>query len=318
MEVSRVVAAVCSAVCSLGIAAAQQSIPPIQLAPPGDTGRRITEDGLLANYYPAQREAAAILLLGGSVGGLSPLTNDIAKALQAEGFTTLHLSYYRGPGQSARLELIPLEYFASALAWLSRQPEVDRARMGIVGGSKGAEAALLVAVRHPELKAVVVAAPSSVVWPGVFWEGGDGPIDSSWSEAGKPVPDLPHPPYDPRKGGTTTDNLTSALATLPQHPEAAIPVERIRGRVLLVCGEADRLWPSCPMARQVEARLREHHRPAATLLAYADAGHIAFGLPLPLDDPRLTGQGGTAQGTSAARADSWPKALAFLKAHLGN
>ena len=37
----------------------------------------------------------------------------------------------------------------------------------------------------------------------------------------------------------------------------------------------------------------------------------------PVDDPRLTGAGGTAQGTNAARLDSWKKAIAFLKATLG-
>jgi uncharacterized protein len=109
------------------LGAAQPTVPPVPVAPPGETGRRITEDGLLANYFPA-RGAPAVLLLGGSVGGLSPEMNNAAKALQTEGFSALHLSYFRGPEQNARLELIPLEYFATALAWLRRQPEVDPAQ----------------------------------------------------------------------------------------------------------------------------------------------------------------------------------------------
>ena len=36
-------------------------------------------------------------------------------------------------------------------------------------------------------------------------------------------------------------------------------------------------------ARQIQERLREHRRPDATLLAYKDAGHPVFGLPMPLD-----------------------------------
>ena len=40
--------------------------------------------------------------------------------------------------------------------------------------------------------------------------------------------------------------------------------------------------------------------------------------PMALDDPRLTGQGGTPTGAAAAREDSWQKAIAFLKAHLNN
>jgi uncharacterized protein len=288
------------------------------MAPPGETGRRVSEEGLLANYFPAARKAPALLLLGGSVGGLSPEMNNLAKALQAEGFTALHLAYFRGPGQSPRLEMVPLEYFSTALEWLRRQPEADAARMGIVGGSRGAEAALLIAARHPELKAVIASMPSSVVWPGIGYDGGTGPIGSAWSEQGKPIPSLPYDPYDASKGGTMAESMAVRLVTLPQHPEAVIPVEQIAGRIFLVCGREDHIWPSCPMAQQVQQRLSERGRPAATLLAYDGAGHLGFGTPLPLapDDPRLANAGGSAQGTSAARADSWPKALAFLKSAL--
>ena len=303
---------------SAGTAAAPPQTPPVHLAPAGETGRRITEAGLLANYFPAQRKGPAVLALAGGAGGLSPMMNDAAKALQAEGFSVLHLSYFRGPGQNPRAELIPLEYFASALAWLQRQPEVDPAQMGIIGVSKGAEAALILAGRHPELKAVIAALPTSVVWPGIVYERTTSPIGSSWSDAGKPVPHIPHVPYDASKGGTLADNYRASLKALPQHPEALIPVERIAGRVLLVCGEADGVWPSCPMARQIQERLREHRRPDAIVLAYKDAGHAAFGVPLPLNDPRLTRDGGTVEGTTAARSDSWQKGIAFLKACLGN
>ena len=284
--------------------------------PPGDTGRRITENGLVANYFPSRQKGPALLTLSGSVGGLT--MNDMPIALQAEGFTVLHLSYFRGPGQNQNAELIPLEYFATALTWLKRQPEVDPARVGIVGVSKGAEAALVVAVRHSELKAIVAALPSSVVWPGIIWDSRTGPISSSWSEQGKPLPHLPHVSYDASKGGTMADNYAASLEALESHPESVIPVERIAARILLVCGEADQIWPSCPMARQITNRLRARGRPAATLLAYDDAGHLAFGLPLPPDDPRVTSSGGTDRGNRTARSDSWNKAIVFLKANLQN
>ena len=290
--------------------------PPVQLAPPGETGRRITEDGLLGNYFPASQRGPAVLILGGSVGGLVAETNRVAAALQQEGISSLHLSYFRAPGQSPRLELMPLEYFDKALAWLRRQPEVDPDRMGIIGGSKGAEAALLIAVRHAELKAVIATVPSSVVWPGIVWEGSTTPIGSAWSEAGKPVPHIPHVPFDASKGGTMADNYAASLRTITEHPEAVIPVEKIRGALFLTCGEADQIWPSCPMARQIERRLREKGRPAPVLLPYEGAGHGSFGLPMPQGDPRLSAGGGDPERTNAARADSWPKAVAFLKANL--
>ena len=309
------VLAICSFPRFAGADAAQSKTPPVFDVPPGETGRRITEEGLLANYFPGRQKGPAVLALSGSVGGLT--MTDTSIALQAEGFSVLLLWYFRGPGQNPNAELVPLEYFATALAWLRRQPEVDSARMGIVGVSKGAEAALLVAVQHPELKAVVAALPSSVVWPGIIWERRTGPISSSWSEQGKPLRHLPHVPFDASKAGTMADNYAVSLKALPQNPDAVIPVERIAGPVFLVCAEQDRVWPSCPMAGQIQERLRERGRLDATLLAYQDAGHTAFGPPAPSDDPRLANSGGTVRGTSTARADSWKKAVAFLKATLG-
>lgn len=294
---------------------AQNRVPPIQVVPPGDTGRRVTNDGLLANYFPASRRAPAVLMLSGSVGGLNPEMNRAAIALQSEGFSALHLSYFRAPGQNPRLELIPLEYFSTALQWLRRQPEVDAEHLAIIGASKGAEAALVVAVRHPELKAVIAAMPSSVVWPGIAWEGGAAGV-SSWSDAGAPLPHMPHVPYDSSKG-TMADNYARSLTAVSEHPEAVIPVEKISAALMLVCAESDQVWPSCPMARQIEQRLRDHHRPAPILLAFKDSGHGGFGLPMADDsDPRLTAGGDTARGTNTARADGWPKALAFLKTNL--
>ena len=163
-----------------------------------------------------------MLTLSGSVGGLT--MNDMPIALQAEGFSVLHLSYFRGTRQNQNAELIPLEYFATALTWLQRQREVDPAKVGIVG----------------------------------------------------PLPHLPHVSDDASNGGTMADNYAASLQALALHPESVIPVERIAAPILLVCGEADQIWPSCPMARQIQNRLRARGRPAATLLAYEDAGHLAF------------------------------------------
>ena len=145
--------------------------------------------------------------------------NDVLIALQSEGFSVLLLSLFRGPGQNPNAELIPLEYFGTALAWLARQLEVDPARVGIVGVSKGAEAGLVVATRHPEMKAVVAALPSNVVWPGILTQPRAGTISSSWSEHGKPVPYLPHVPYAAGKGGTMADNYAASLKALPERPK---------------------------------------------------------------------------------------------------
>ena len=292
-------------------------MPAVQLAEPGPTGQRVARDGLLGNFYPAPARipGPGVLLLGGSEGGLGRGGTALAKGLQAAGFSVLHLSYFRGPGQPRALRHAPLETFDRALAWLSRQPGVDGTRLAVVGSSKGAEAALLIATRHPELRATVAAMPSSVVWPGVDWEyrfgSGEG---SSWSAGARPVPFLPYGDFDFAKG--IRSRYENGLARLARHPEAIIPIEKARGALLLVCGEADALWPACPMARQITARAASNGRPNVRLLAYPQAGHAVFGMPLPAGSParaRLGRTGGTAEGNGAAREDAWPKVVAFIR-----
>lgn len=289
-----------------GIAPAQPpaGMPPPQLVEPSAGGVRVAEDGLVANWYaqPGERASAvpAVLLLGGSEGGLGA-----GAARQAAGFAVLQLAYFGAPGLPSKLDLVPLETFDRALAWLGRQPGVDPARVAVVGASKGAEAALLIASRHPELHAVVAGAPSAAVWPGIDLSGGE--THSSWTVAAKPMPYLRYG----TAGSSIFGGYSAGLAALPAHPEAAIPVARITAKLLLVCGRADALWPSCPMAEQVQRAMRGR----ATVLEYDAAGHALFGPPVPTGSAGYQGLGalgGTAEGNNRARADAWPRVLAFL------
>ena len=286
-------------------------VPDIVLSAPGETGKRIVKRGLFANYFPARaKRGPAILLLGGSGGGISKASTHDAIDLQSKGFSVLTPSYFRAPGQPSSLELVPLETFDRALDWLGRQPEVDPKRMAVVGHSKGAEAALLVGVRHPELRAVVAAAPSSVVWDGIDWSNPINP-ESSWTSNGKPLTSLPYSLFLPwRKVGRGYED---GLKNLDKHRGAEIAIERVKAPVLLVCGEADTLWPACPMARQLQARADY-----VTLLAYKHAGHSAFGPRLADGDPDLSDpwSGGTAEANNDARAKSWPLVIDFLRTQL--
>lgn len=274
--------------------------------------------GMVGAYYPSAKAGApVVMILGGSEGGFAA-GDAMAKVLADRGYGALALSYFRGPGQSPTLEEIPLETFTRALDWLSARPEVARRRIGLIGVSKGGEAALLVASRDRRVCAVIAAVPSSVAWAG-YDPGRNLPsMKSSWSSAGQP---LAHASYDFSRFATggLRGSYEGGLEKAP--PEAVIPVETIAGPVLLVSGRDDKLWPSTPMADQVMARLDAAKvRFAHSHLAYDNAGHAAFGKPLDPDakpNPAVFAQtGGTLEGTRAARADAWPKALAFLDTNL--
>ena len=270
---------------------------------------------LIANYFaadPATASRGAVIVLGGSEGGLGN-SSRMARRLAADGFDAIAVSYFGEPGQAEKLDLIPIEPIDRALAWLNARPGAAEP-VAVVGVSKGGELALLVASRNPAISAVVAAVPSNVVWAGIDQTGGV--VGSSWTVGGRP---LPYTPYDLSKGFTGIFNLY--VDSLPgASPEAEIPVERIAGPVLLVTGRADSLWPSTEMADRVQARLAAHgFAHPVEHLAYADAGHAVFGPPVRADAPGLQNAlyvGGTLDGLVAARADVWPRTIAFLRAAL--
>jgi uncharacterized protein len=295
-------------------------VPPVELADPGPTGRRVQEHGVFGNYYPAaDAPVGAILLIGGSEGGITRASDRTAESLQQRGYSVLVASYFGGPGQPAQLERIPLETFDDALAWLTSQPRVQPDRVAVMGTSKGAEAALLIGQRHPEVRAVVAAAPSSAVWPGIRWNTVNAlNADSSWTAGGQPLPDLPYGPFDLAiLAGRLGHLYADAVDRLDDHPEAALRIEEIQAPVLLICGELDRLWPSCPMARQLVQRANAAGHPPVQLLAHQRVGHADFAPPYPGTGPAPR-WGGSAAAANEARTETWPTVLEFLGSHLAS
>jgi dienelactone hydrolase len=215
---------------------------------------------------------------------------------------------------------IPLEYFRNAMAWLKAQDSVDGGRLGVIGGSKGAEAALLLAATFPEFKAVVARAPSNVVWEGIGQK-----KSASWSIHGHaldfvPFRRAPGKAADGDGGVRLVESYRFSLEDKASVAKAIIPVERIRGGVLLISGRDDQLWPSSEMGQEVMARLKDHHFPYPySHLCYDGAGH---GIPM-MCIPAITtltggnwAVGGNAVANAKAQADARPKVLRFLRDNL--
>jgi len=84
-----------------------------------------------------------------------------APAMTRAGLSMLFVDA-RGHGRSDAAEFMSMPRFAedlqAAVAWLRERPDVDGARIGLVGHSVGAGAALLVASRDPRITAVVTIA----------------------------------------------------------------------------------------------------------------------------------------------------------------
>ena len=294
-------------------AQAQPAAQQCSVADVATIAEEVRADGLVAQYlHPAAPgRHPAILILGGSEGG-SEGVRRLAAPFAAQGYAVLALTYFGAGGVPENLDQIPLEYFAGGLRWLAARPDVDAARIGVYGVSKGGEAALLIASRNPQVRATVAGVPSNVAWQGIIRPAWDN--RSSWSEGGRPLPYLR---YDFSRGFTSILALyTGALATASQHPEAEIPVERINGPVLLISGRDDKLWPSSAMSDAVVTRLRAHNfRFPVQHLAFENAGHAASTPPALGHHSQGPDSfvGGTEEGNEHARAEGWRATLCFFR-----
>lgn len=282
----------------------------------------VREQGLYGAFYSGAGTARrpALLLIGGSEGGLDVISA-MATSFAQEGFAVLALAYFAEAGLPATLENIPLEYFDRGLAWLGRQPQVDAARIGMLGWSRGAEAALLTAARNPAVRVVIGVAPSSVVWEGLYF-GGDRLPGPAWTADGKPLAALRPEASAYRPNAPLVNLFLPRFDAIQSSAETQIPVERIRGSILLISGGRDAVLPATRFADRIASRLQAlAHDSRFEHFYYPDAGHATFvGEP---DGPmaRALGaahpaMGGTPVANIAAWQDNWPKTLAFLRAEL--
>jgi dienelactone hydrolase len=236
-----------------------------------------------------------IVEFGGSGGGIDI---PVGAMLAARGYPTLDLAYFDEPGLPQATKDLSLDYFAKALRWLGRQSGVDPRRLWVMGWSMGSEAALLLGVHYPSLvHGVVGLAPNDVA------DCSTGEGSPLWTFKGKPLP--------------CTNQFNNTHPT--DNPAAVIPVAKIHGPVLLECGKQDSVWSSCAHSKAMMAELAAAHDTYPhELLDYPDAGH-GLGMLLPYYPgvaavEQFEGIGGdSVVANPLARADQWPKLLAFLR-----
>lgn len=197
---------------------------------------------------------------------------------------------------------------------LRAQPGVDVERFGLFGGSKGSEFALIAASRYPWIDTVVAYAPTDVVWEGWGLEmlEAEG-TRSSFSFDGQPLPFMPYRGFvEGLLAGPYADLRAIHENGRADHPDreaaARIPVETYRGELMLIAGGKDAQWNAERQSRNIVAA-RQAAGLKTELLFYPDAGHDLIGDGGPRDSPR---SGGSPEANAAARADAWPKVVAFL------
>ncbi|TQL69335.1 hypothetical protein FB381_3240 [Nocardioides albertanoniae] len=255
-----------------------------------------------------------VLVLSGSSGRIE---TDRCRMLASHGVAAASIRYFGGAGQAAQACEVPVEVFDDTLADLHARYE----RLGVLGTSWGAQAALLLGTLHAEIDAVVGISPSHVVWAGLSV---DRPQRSSWTVRGEAMPFVP---FDQESIAEAVEGASeqgeppsfceSYVSALEKYadrvPAATIAAERIAGEVLLVAGGDDALWPSALMAELVRRR-RAVAGEETTIVSHAGAGHrVVLPGETPVAATAHRAWGGSEEADRELGVLALPEVLAVLR-----
>ena len=286
--------------------------------------RVVNHHEVQANFFAKKgiKNQPAIIIIGGGHEG-DYWGQEFAKA----SYVGVSLPYYRHEGLPALMEEIPLEYFEKVINWLKKQPEVNPNKIIVMGASRNAELALVLASYYPDLVHGVIAySPSSVSWSNTVLPFNSDEIKPSWTFQDKPVPYIP---MEKIKGGTseTIETLSywkNALLDTNAVDKASIKVENINGPILLLSGVDDEVWPATIMSDMIVRRLKNNaFKFEFEHIKYENAGHLISGNP---NNPSTMRQGtmvingktyqfnfgGTAAGDRTAQQDASKRVFNFL------
>jgi len=242
--------------------------------------KSINGNGFQADYFVKEntKSKAAVILIGGGQWG-----DYWAQQFANKEMVGLSIPYTGKEGLPRLPEEIELEYFENAINWFREQPEVDPNKIVVMGASRNAELALVIASTFPEsIRGVVAYAPSSVSWSNTVLPYNSNELKSSWQYKGVDIPYLPMSKIT----GNESDEIKlleywkRGLTKTDFIIQAAIKVEKINGPILLFSGNDDKVWPSSIMADMIEKRLKDNSfKHSFQNIKYDNAGHLISNNP---------------------------------------
>lgn len=289
-------------------------------------GTTIRTDAVSARLFPGLGDGPhpGVLVVHGG-GGARGYEQTYAALLAEHGYTVLCVEYFDAPGVRDVPLGVPLKEFGDAADWLLQRPSVAGEQVGVVGFSRGGEAALLVGSQFETVGVVVAYVPSCYVWPAPSWMDDVGEGQPTWTLGGDPLPHLPIDKYVHEDDGIddplgveepNASTLAIERSTVEEKERATISVDKISGPVLLVSGGNDTVWPSAVLAERAADRLAERNHPwRFEHRSFPKAGHAIRvpyrfgGETAPAGTHRY---GGTHEANARAAARAWHATLEYL------
>ena len=200
-----------------------------------------------------------IVGLGGSEGG-NAWTSDYWEKTRDQfiekGYAFLAIGYFGYNGTPELLEKIAIEDVHNAIKEATSNKKVNGKRIAIIGGSRGADLALLVGSYYKDIDCIIGLLASNVVFPGNT----NHFTTSTWTFEGKELPFVPvneeAVPFLMKRDlrGAFETMLNDTIA----EKKALIRVENIKGPILLISATKDEVAPTTPMSNKMTARLKRY------------------------------------------------------------
>jgi esterase/lipase len=200
-----------------------------------------------------------IVGLGGSEGG-NAWTSDYWKKTRDQflekGYAFLAIGYFGAKGTPELLEKIAIEDVHNSILEATKNSRVDGKRIAIVGGSRGADLALLVGSYYKDIDCIVGLVASNAIFPGNT----NHFTTSTWTFENKelsfiPVNDAAVPFL---MKGKLRETFEAMLQDTVAVKKALIKVEHIQGPILLISANQDEVAPTTLMSNQIISRLKKY------------------------------------------------------------
>lgn len=281
---------------------------------------KLDQDGLKGTLFSPDlnKRYPGVIILAGSNGGS---VDWLAKAIASHGFSVLDLPYFKYPGLPENMVNIPIEYFKKAIDWIKKQKSVKTGKIGLVGGSRGGELALLLGSMFNEFKAIVGWVPAAHLWQGEDYT----KLVPTWIYKGKTLPfigeEFSQEELKKFYSGQMTSFRKYFLNTLENLKpslinKATIAVQNIKAPLLLVSGEDDQTWPSTEFCQMVIKRLKSFNfEYECKHIIGKNAGHLVF-LPDFITETSRHFNGGTREAELHESIRSWQETIRFLHKYL--
>ena len=211
-------------------------------------------------YLGKGKNQPLIVGLGGSEGG-NAWTSDYWKKTRDQfiknGYAFLAIGYFGAKGTPDTLNKIAIEDVYKAIKIATKNKQLDKKKIAIIGGSRGADLALLLGSYYKDIKCVVSIVGSNAVFPGHTTHFST----SSYTYQSKELAFVPvneeAVPFLMKRDlrGTFEAMLKDTIAV----EKASIKIENIKGTVFFLSATTDEICPSTPMAETMMARLKNNN-----------------------------------------------------------